>query len=50
MKQSEPVNPRSLRTGRSAALFHGSAIAAEISGYVAGDSLQKSSFLGNEPL
>src|SRR5437867_9540890 len=34
MKQSEPVNPRSLRTGRSAALFHGSAIAAEISGYV----------------
>jgi tetratricopeptide (TPR) repeat protein len=34
MNQSEPVNPRSLRTGRSAALFHGSAIAAEISGYV----------------
>src|SRR5438093_9563905 len=34
MKQSEPVNPRSLRAGRSAALFHGSAIAAEISGYV----------------
>ena len=33
MKQSEPVNPNSLRTGRSAALFHGSAIAAEISGY-----------------
>jgi hypothetical protein len=33
MKQSEPVNPRSLRTGRSAAFFHGSAIAAEISGY-----------------
>jgi hypothetical protein len=33
MNQSEPVNPRSLRTGRSAALFHGSAIAAEISGY-----------------
>src|SRR5882724_7934293 len=33
MKQSEPVNPRSLRTRRSAALFHGSAIAAEISGY-----------------
>lgn len=34
MKQSEPANPRDLRTGRSAALFHGSAIAAEISGYV----------------
>jgi hypothetical protein len=34
MNQSEPVNPRSLRTGRSAAFFHGSAIAAEISGYV----------------
>ena len=34
MKQSEPVNPRSLRTGRSAALFRESAIAAEISGYV----------------
>ena len=34
MKQSEPVNPRSLRSGRSAALFHGSAIAGEISGYV----------------
>src|SRR6266496_3840472 len=34
MNQSEPVNPRSLRTGRSAAVFHGSAIAAEISGYV----------------
>src|SRR6266536_1212793 len=33
MNQSEPVNPRSLCTGRSAALFHGSAIAAEISGY-----------------
>jgi hypothetical protein len=33
MKQSEPANPRSLRTGWSAALFHGSAIAAEISGY-----------------
>lgn len=33
MKQSEPANPRSLRTGRSAAFFHGSAIAAEISGY-----------------
>src|SRR5437867_5008138 len=33
MNQSEPVNPRSLRTGGSAALFHGSAIAAEISGY-----------------
>src|SRR5438876_11465183 len=34
MKQNEPANPRSLRIGRSAALFHGSAIAAEISGYV----------------
>ncbi len=34
MNQSEPGNPRSLRTRRSAALFHGSAIAAEISGYV----------------
>jgi hypothetical protein len=34
MNQSEPANPRSLRTGRSAALFQGSAIAAEISGYV----------------
>jgi len=34
MNQSEPVNPRSLRTGRSATLFHGSTIAAEISGYV----------------
>src|SRR6266487_312530 len=34
MNQSEPVNPRSLRTGRSAAVFHGSAIAAEISGCV----------------
>jgi hypothetical protein len=34
MNQSEPVNPKSLRTGRSAALFHGSAIAAEISGCV----------------
>jgi len=34
MRQSKPANPRSLRTGRSAALFHGSAIAAEISGYV----------------
>src|SRR5438094_1143472 len=33
MNRSEPVNPNSLRTGRSAALFHGSAIAAEISGY-----------------
>ncbi len=28
------MNPRSLRTGRSAALFHGLTIAAEISGYV----------------
>jgi hypothetical protein len=34
MNRSEPVNPRSLRTGWSAALFHGSTIAAEISGYV----------------
>ena len=34
MKQSEPVNPRSLRTGRGAAFSDGSAIAAEISGYV----------------
>src|SRR5437870_6953409 len=34
MNQSEPVNPRSLRNERSAALFHGSAIAAEISGCV----------------
>jgi hypothetical protein len=32
MNQSEPMNPRSLPTERSAALFHGSAIAAEISG------------------
>ena len=34
MNQGEPVNPRSLPSGRSAALFHGSAIAAEMSGYV----------------
>src|SRR5437773_8571715 len=33
MNRSEPVNPRSLRAGRSAALFHGSAIADEIDGY-----------------
>jgi len=33
MKQNEPVNPRILRTERNAISFHGSAIAAEISGY-----------------
>jgi hypothetical protein len=33
MKQSEPVNPRSLRGERNVMCFHGSAIAAEISGY-----------------
>jgi hypothetical protein len=33
MKQSEPANPRSLRTERNAISFHGSTIAAEISGY-----------------
>jgi hypothetical protein len=33
MKQSEPANPRNLRTEGNAISFHGSAIAAEISGY-----------------
>lgn len=34
MKKSEPGNPRSLRADGKAIPFHGSAIAAEISGYV----------------
>ena len=33
MKQNEPVNPRILRAERNAISFHGSTIAAEISGY-----------------
>lgn len=33
MKENEPVNPRILRTGRNAISFHGSTLAAEISGY-----------------
>jgi hypothetical protein len=33
MKQNEPVNPRTLCTERNAISFHGSTIAAEISGY-----------------
>lgn len=34
MKQSEPVHPRSLSAERELITFHGSAIAAEMSGYV----------------
>ncbi len=33
MQQSEPANPRSLRAERNTIRIHGSAIAAEISGY-----------------
>src|SRR6266516_1927508 len=33
MKENEPVNPRTLCTERNAISFHGSTIAAEISGY-----------------